>query len=352
MGTKLSDDEKNGLSDEELEALDGEDEVPAAAAAGEDDDDDDDADAGQSGGDGDGDDDDGTDDDAGAADAAGSDGDAGGDTPAPSGEDKAAAGDDTKAGEGKAGDAGADDVVQTLEVPPIALVEVPDIANYEAERGVLLDERKALRAKHRDGEISSDEYDEKLDELNDKINALDRTKADADAALRQNEAVQRSQYLWTIEQVKKDFVKADSIDYDKNPVLMSMWDANVKALAKDEANATKSAEWFLRKAHQQVKEEIAKVAGTMGFTRGDAPAPKKGETPAPKGPDAKAKVKDAVKGRQKDASKLKGVGELPAASNEDITSDEIASLDGQSGIELEQALARMPEERAAKYLRG
>lgn len=344
MGTKLSDDEKNGLSDEELEALDDVEEGASAETDGEGnrgDDDDDDAPAGTDGDDEDKDDpaDDEGDKPAGEAGDAKPAGEAAGDA----GADEA--GSD---GESKAGDAGADDVVQTLEVPPIALVEVPDVTNYEAERSVLLDERKDLRAKHRDGEISSDEYDEKLDALNDKINALDRTKADADAAVRQNDAVQRSQYLWTIEQVKKDFVKADSIDYDKNPVLMSMWDANVKALAKDEANATKSAEWFLRKAHEQVKSEIAKVAGSLGFTKGDAPAPKK-ETPAP---DKKAAVKDAVKARVKTAEKLKGVGELPAASADDVSGDEFAGLDGLSGLELEQALARMPEERAAKYLRG
>jgi hypothetical protein len=342
MGTKLSDDEKNGLSDEELEALDDEEEGAAAAADGEGDPGDDEDDG----------------DDKPAAKADDADEDEEGDEPAGTDgaakpADKPAAdgdGDDAGAADtGKGGDAGADEVEQTLEVPPIALVEVPDVTNYEAERGVLLDERKQLRQQHRDGEISSDEYDDKLDALNDKLNALDRTKADADAAQRQNEAVQRSQYLWTIEQVKKDFVKTDSIDYDKNPVLMSMWDANVKALAKDEANATKSAEWFLRKAHQQVKEEIAKVAGTMGFTRGDAPAGDKKDAVKP---DAKAKVKDAVKARQKDASKLKGVGELPAASNEDVGSDEFASLDGLTGLELEQALARMPEDRAAKYLKG
>lgn len=341
MGTKLSDDEKTGLSDEELEALDDIEEGAAAEADGEGDpvyyDDDDKPAAGD---DKDEDDDEGDE-------PAGADGAA---KPADKPAGDTGADDAGSTDEGKAGDAGADDVVQTLETPPIALVEVPDIANYEAERGVLLDERKDLRAKHRDGDISSDEYDEKLDELNDKINALDRTKADADAALRQNEAVQRSQYLWTIDQVKKDFVKADAIDYDKNPVLMSMWDTNVKALAKDEANANRSAEWFLRKAHQQVKEEIAKVAGSLGFTKGDAPAPK-GEKPAAP-VDKKAAIKEAVKGRQKDASKLKGVGELPAASNEDVTSDEFAGLDGLSGLELEQALARMPEERANKYLRG
>jgi hypothetical protein len=341
MGTKLSDDEKSGLSDEELEALDDIEEGAAAETDGESDpgaDEDDDKPAAK-------------DDDADADDEGDKPADpAGAEKPADKPAGDAGADDAGAEDEGTAGDAAPDEVEQTLEVPPIALVEVPDITNYEAERGVLLDERKELRAKHRDGDISSDEYDDKLDALNDRLNALDRTKADADAAQRQNEAVQRSQYMWTIEQVKKDFVKADSIDYDKNPVLMSMWDANVKSLAKDEANASKSAEWFLRKAHQQVKDEIAKVAGTMGFTKGEAPKPK--ETPAAAKAASKTAVKDAVKARAKTAEKLKGVGELPAASSDDVSGDEFAGLDGLSGLELEHALARMPEERAAKYLKG
>lgn len=339
MATKLSDDEKNGLSDEELEALDAEDDVPAPAADGEDDEDDDADDTAV---------DDSDDDD---APAASDDEDEPADTPAAKPDEPvaAAAKPDADADEAKPDAA---DVELTLEAPPIALVEVPDVTNYEAERGVLLDERKQLRQQHRDGDISSDEYDEKLDSINDKINSLDRTKADADAAIRQNDAVQRSQYQWTIDQVKKDFAKNDAIDYDKNPVLMSMWDANVKALAKDEANATRSAEWFLRKAHQQVLAEIAKVAGTMGFTKGDDAKPAAKPAVKSDGKPSKAAIKEAVKGRQKDATKLKGVGELPAASNEDVSGDEFSALDGLSGIELEQALAKMPEERAAKYLRG
>lgn len=350
MATKLSDTEKSGLSDEELEALDDVEEGAPADTAGEVDADDDGAAPAAS-------DDDDDDDAAPAADDASADDKAGDD-------DAAAA---PAAAEGKPADAQAADagkpavpaavedadlgeIEQTLEAPPIALVTVPDVSNYEAERGVLLDERKELRAKHRDGDISSDEYDDKLDAINDRIAALDRTKADAEHALKQNESVQTAQYQWTIQQVKKDF-KSEGIDYDKNPVLMQMWDTNVKQLAAKEENATKTAEWFLRAAHKLVKLEVAKVAESLGFMKGDAPAPK-GEKPAAPAVDKKAAVKAATAARKPDTSKVKGVGTLPAAEASDVSGDEFSDLDNLTGVDLERALAKMPEDTANKYLRG
>ena len=350
MGTKLSDNEKSGLSDEELEALDDVEEGAPADTAGQGDedddnapaatgDDDDDADAKASADDADADDKAG-DDDAAAAAATAEDKPA--DAPAADAGKPAATADSTTEELGE--------IEQTLEAPPIALVAVPDTSNYEAERGVLLDERKELRAKHRDGDISSDEYDEKLDAINDKINALDRTKADADAALRQNESVQTAQYQWTIQQVKKDF-KNEGIDYDKNPVLMQMWDTNVKQLAAKEENATKTAEWFLRAAHKLVKIEVAKVAQSLGFSKGES-VKADTDTQKPATADKKAAVKAATAARKPDTSKVKGVGTLPAAEASEVSGDEFSDLDNLTGVDLERALAKMPEDTANKYLRG
>lgn len=230
----------------------------------------------------------------------------------------------------------------SLQPPPAALITVPEIGDYEAERGRLLDERRDLRQKHRDGDLSSDEYEEQLDQLNDKLSLVDRRKADHDHAVEQNAAVQRAQYQWTIEQVKKDFARVDKIDYDANPVLMTMWDKNVRDLAAKEENASKPAEWFLREGHKLVMSEVAKVAEALGFSKGEKP---KVEAKV----ETKESVKDAVASRVP-AVPLKGVGQLPAAASETISGDEFSDLEGLSGLELERALARMPEERAAKYL--
>lgn len=342
--TKLSDTEKSGLSDEELEALDEVEEGAPADTTDQGDQDDDDAATGDDG-------DDESSEPAGSDDEGGDDGVQA--APAPA-EGEPAAPQEADAGKPAATAAPADaelgEIEQTLEAPPIALVNVPDISNYEAERGVLLDERKELRQKHRDGDISSDEYDDKLDAINDKINALDRTKADADAALRQNESVQTAQYQWTIQQVKKDF-KAEGIDYDKNPVLMQMWDANVKALAVKEENATKTAEWFLRAAHKLVKLEVAKVAESLGFSKGES-VKTDAEPKKPVKADTKAAVKAATAARKPDTSKVKGVGTLPAAEASDVSGDEFSDLDNLTGVDLERALAKMPEDTANKYLRG
>lgn len=330
---KLTDAERVGLSDEELEALD--DEADPAGTDG----------AGVSGGDEDDgaavvastttDDDD--DDDAPAPAAAATEADATAAAPAADTDPAPAATENA--------DAAPVSEEAPLQPPPGAVIAVPEIGDYETERGALLDARKELRQKHRDGDISADEYDEQLDELNDKIALLDRRKSDHDNAIAQNEAVQRAQYQWTIAQVKKDFKTKDAIDYDANPTLMSIWDGHVRALAKDEANASRPAEWFLREGHRLVKEEVAKVAASLGFSKADAP---KDPKPADKAAD-KEKLADAVKGRVKE-TKLKGVGEMPAASADSIADDEFSDLDNLSGLELERALAKMPEERANRYL--
>jgi hypothetical protein len=315
----LSDAEKVGLSDEELEALDDEEGTEATATDASDADDDDEGAAVP------------------VAPVAASEAEDDDDESAPV--SPATAADESPA----PADAPADPVAEEspLQPPPGAVVAVPEIGDYEAERGTLLDERKELRQKHRDGDISSDEYDDKLDELNDKIALLDRRKSDHDNAIAQNDAVQRAQYQWTIEQVKREFVRKDKIDYDTNPTLMAIWDRHVRDLAKDEANASKPAEWFLREGHARVLAEVSKVAESLGFSK-----QKPADPPAPK---AKESVKDAVKARVTE-TKLKGVGELPAAGAESPSDDEFSDLDNLSGLELERALAKMPEERANRYL--
>lgn len=121
-----------------------------------------------------------------------------------------------------------------------------------------------------------------------------------------------------------------------------MWDKNVRDLAAKEENASKPAEWFLREGHKMVMSEVAKVAEALGFSKGEKP---KVEAKV----ETKESIKDAVASRVP-AVPLKGVGQLPAAASEAISGDEFSDLEGLSGLELERALARMPEERAAKYL--
>jgi hypothetical protein len=320
----LRDDEKAGLSDEELEALDDVEEGGHV-----------DANDGDEGDDGEGGDAPGAvaaDGDGGATPDEGDEPDSSGKAVATEGSDGAPAGEAAPAGEPEPA---------TLQPPPAALITVPEVGDYEAERGTLLDERKDLRQKHRDGDISTDEYEDQLDTLNDKIALLDRRKADHDHAIEQNAAVQRAQYAWTIEQVKKDFKVSDGVDYDKNPTLMAMWDREVRALAAKEEFASKPAEWFLREGHKAVLAEVSKVAESLGFAKGKEKVDTK----------PKESVKDAVKARIPDVP-LKGVGNLPPAGAEAVGSDEFSDLDNLSGLELEKALARMPEERQSKYLLG
>ena len=239
-----------------------------------------------------------------------------------------------------------------LSVPPLALEQVEDF-DYEGERGKLLDDRKDLRAQLRNGDIDQDKYDESLDALNDKINALDRRHERNEAAIERNIAVGRAQYQWTLDQTKRWIKETDGIDYDSkdNEALLLSWDAKIKVLAKDPANTDKDAQWFLVAAHRQVQAEVDALAARLGYTKASKDEPKPDPKVAKTAED-KAKVKAAVDSRQP-KGKAKSLANLPNADAVAAgTEGEFANLEGLSGLDLERALARMPADQVERYLAG
>lgn len=226
-------------------------------------------------------------------------------------------------------------------VPPVAEVEDVD---YEGERSKLLDERKELRASLRNGDIDQDEFDEKLDAVNDKLQDLAVRRERAESAVAQNQAVAAAQYQWTLGQVKRHIANTEGIDYDapENRGLLMSWDGKIKALASDEANADKPAEWFLTEAHKQVRAEMEAIAVRLGFKKGDAPVTPKDNA-----------LKDALNKRKPDTTKAKSLANLPTAEGASTHKDgDFAHLDGLDGLELEAALARLPKDQADAYLAG
>lgn len=129
----------------------------------------------------------------------------------------------------------------------------------------------------------------------------------------------------------------EGIDYNK-PLLNAALDTAVKALAADKANAEKSATWFLREAHKQVKAELGLV--------------NKEPTAAEKAAAAK-EAAAKLKGRKPALAVVKDVGALPSAGEDDPAggNPEFVHLDNLTGQEFEDALAAMPRAKQEKYLR-
>jgi hypothetical protein len=321
MPKGLEDRELEGLSDEELAALEDEDvgslaDATRAAKGAElpDDGNKDDADADGA------DDDDAGDDDAGDA---GANAAAGG-----GGADADAGGDDDGAGED----------------PPAGLrLTPPSLEGHDEQINQLLDQRKAIRAQYREGDLTAEEKDAKEDELNDKIADLRAAKQNAAFVENFNNQAAETEYVKTIDAVKASVREKDGIDYDKNPLLLQRWDLKVRELAADQKNAHRTGRWFLEEAHKVVLAEVEAAAQALGFERG------KGGKPL----TADAKIRDAINKRKPGATGAKSLATLPMADQDTGHSDgEFSHLDALDGDDLEVAVARMSPEQQERWARS
>jgi hypothetical protein len=236
------------------------------------------------------------------------------------------------------------DPVETdkLEAPFAARLSSPDVSDHDAKISALLDERKDLRAKYRAGELTAEEFDAKSDEMETTIQGLREDRIKSDMAVKHNEDVEVQKYLWTVDQFKANVKETQGIDYNANPALLNMWDAEVKALSKDDANSTRSYEWFLREGHKRVIDSLKKLAPSLGLV------PKEGE-----GSTAEARadaVRTALRTRAPDTKGAKSLAGLPTASSDVPGSGgEFAHLDKLDGDDLEIAVAKMTREQQDRW---
>jgi hypothetical protein len=291
----IEDDLKSmGLSDAELEAMEGEDDAFADLRA-----------LAEGAGDLDGEDEAGTGDEAGGeADTAGQGGDGGGAEPQP---DKTA---------------------------PV-LLEVGDLDQLKSSVQTIEAEIQALKDRWNEG----DDLD--LDEYTEQLAALQEKRADAKADLAQaenkiilNEQAQKQAWLNSIEAFKRGPALKDGVDYDKDPAKMAEWDRAVRFLATDPANADKDGQWFLSEAHAMVKARFGIGAGKSSQTVTDP-------------------TREAINARRaKGGERVPHLAQMPQAGAEAVDQGEFSHLDKLSGLALERALARMSPEQQERYLIG
>lgn len=313
MANGLNDEELAGLSDEELAALEDDDVGTAAETARA-------AKAAALPDDGDRGDADGDDDDAGTGDDAGADAAAA---------EAAAQSDDAGDGDGDAADE-----------PTGLRLAAPTTEGHDEQINKLLDERKALRQRYREGDLTAEEKDAKEDEINDQIADLRADKKNAQFVENFNQQAAETEYINTVTAVKASILEKDGIDYDKSPLLIQRWDLKIRELASDPANAQRPGRWFLEQAHKAVMTELDETANALGYKRGDA----KGDTDA-------ATVRAAVKARKPAATNAKSLASLPlAAQDTGHAGGEFSHLEGLDGIDLEMALAKMTPDQERRYL--
>ncbi len=231
-----------------------------------------------------------------------------------------------------------DDATDEVERPSVPPYVPPAVENYDSQINAIKEERKALLTKFKDGEIDLDVMLEKRDELDEKRAAL-RDQQRAHELLR-DQSEHDAKRTWEIEVAH--FQRAHQeygLDKDGkpvDPVMFNALDGLVKQLAADLANVDKPAHWFLDEAH-------ALIAAKM-----QPPKPTAKEQTPKEGGD-----KTVVKSRKPDLSVVpKTLADIPAAESERPATDEFANLDKLSGMELEQAVARLTPDQQARYANG
>jgi len=326
---EVSDADKEGLADEELEALniDLEDEDDDGGGTNDDDD-------GGGGGD----------DDKGKGDNKDDDDDAGGDDD----DDKTKSGkkeEDASDSDDDAGDddasSGAEDVVtKPLKVPALQLAGVSSEDLKKAQES--LDSAKKAyeeaRQKFEDGDIDFIEYEQIKDEYNEAKWAIRELKLKAESAQEIN--VSSRQAAW---EASQELFYDQNRDFATNPVLNKLFVREVNDLIQDPETAKLSDMELLLKAKKIVEEDLGIATGN-GKSGG-----KSTDASGKSGDDLRRKAARAKSKKDMDAAaKNKDLTGVPAADAGD-DDDEFAWLDRLQGEEYERAIEQLTPEQRAKY---
>lgn len=199
--------------------------------------------------------------------------------------------------------------------------QVPPVDGYEEKVAEFATQKVELRRQMNEGTIDLDQYEAAKDALVAQEMALREQKIKADISAEQNEQSSKARWQWDQEQ----FFSAKENAIYQDEFVLAAFDAAVRKLGNDAANADQKGSWFLREADKMVRARF-------GVAKADAPQPK---------PD----------GRKPDLSVVpKTLGHLPAA---DIpqTGDvgEFDHLDRLNGLQLENAVARLSESERERY---
>jgi hypothetical protein len=254
-----------------------------------------------------------------------------------------------------AADEAGDDEIETDDYVPPYVAPKPD--KYD-ERIVAFDKKEdELDAKFKKGDIE-------LDELNKEKRAIAKDRAKLEGEMQAHnitaqlaEEAGNRHWNWEIRRFMRDVLRNEGIDYADSRRLNDALDARVKAIASKPENADKPGRWFLQEAHKQVKAEL-KVGdhgkATDAKTKAAAAAKAKEET------ERKAK-EEALRKRRQEAGKKdlkRGLGDLPAAGDTDLGKDgdgefaeAEAMLEGGDSMKLEAYIAGKSAEWQERWAR-
>jgi len=194
--------------------------------------------------------------------------------------------------------------------PRLPLYDVKPVERYDEQMAALEPEYNEAMESFKAGDLELDALLAKQRELDARRTELREQKLKADLATDFNTKAVRAEWMGQVQDFFARTRRVEDIDYTK-PSLNVAFDAALKTLAADPANADKSTTWFLRSAHKLVQADFDMAA-------------------------------DPDRGEHQDANDEGGAGGDP----------DFSALDKLEGIEFEDALARLPETKQDRYLRS
>lgn len=273
-------------------------------------------------------------------DAAESDGDEPEDDDDPGEDDGDDDGDDaTKA---EAGDA-----AEAAEAPD-PVFNPADTAEAKATIDSAAAERKALRDAYNDGELTDDEFDAKMDALNDSI--VEAKAAIKEAEKAEAQSLEAMQAAW--------FSKVDAFldanpafrDNTPNPKLegnsyLTALDTVMKAVNQDARYAGMTMNERIEASAKIVRAYVQQQTGA------DIPGlDRKGGAAKEKDARATAKAKVAEQGKRPDP--VQTLGNVTAATETEIEDSRFAAIDKAEGMDAEAMFQRMTPAEQKAFLRG
>lgn len=250
---------------------------------------------------------------------------------------------DTKAREAAAATAGDDEDDEPF-TPRYVAAPVED---FEGKMKALDTRQNDALAKFKEGDITIDDYNTERDAIEKE--RLDLRDKNLKAQIAQETEVQTQEQRWAYEinRFYRKVQREEGIDYGDSIKLNTALDTEVKRLANLKDNADKDGPWFLAEAHKAVKEKFGLKPAARTDDKGKAAAAAEAKRKADE--DAARKARQP---KRKDIPQ--DLGSAPNAGDDDggASGGEFSHLEKLQGIELENALAKMPKEQADRYLAG
>lgn len=218
---------------------------------------------------------------------------------------------------------------ETAEFRPRYEARLPD--DFAAQEAAIKDQANALVAKFKGGDIDFDQYQIEAAALAKSERALDEVRFKASLSQEMTAQTAEQQWAFTVQRFMSATAKAEGgIDYAKDADKNADLDLFVKALARDEKNSDKPAEWFLSEAHRRVQ-------AMHGIAT----------KPAPQVTPPAASRKPPLAAAPKTLAQVPG-GDGPG----DVDGNEFADVDRLTGDAQEEAIRRMTPSQRERYMSG